>query len=133
MVLIVCLDLDNGMYFNNRRQSRDREVIKDIAFITKNNNLIMTEYSHKLFENECENIVITDDFEGQYLKNDFCFVENEDVQLENIKKIIVYRWDKVYPSDYCLNLEGYHLTSTLEFKGYTHEKIVKEVYLRNEE
>ena len=51
MVLIVCLDLNNGMYFNNRRQSRDREVIKDIAFITKNNNLIMTEYSHKLFEN----------------------------------------------------------------------------------
>ena len=94
MVLIVCLDLNNGMYFNNRRQSRDREVIKDIAFITKNNNLIMTEYSHKLFENE---------------------------------------WDKVYPSDYCLNLEGYHLTSTLEFKGYSHEKIVKEVYLRNEE
>lgn len=133
MVLIVCLDLNNGMYFNNRRQSRDREVIKDIAFITKNNNLMMTEYSHKLFENECENIVITDDFEGQYLKNDFCFVENEDVQLENIKKIIVYRWDKVYPSDYCLNLEGYHLTSTLEFKGYSHEKIVKEVYLRNEE
>ena len=133
MVLIICLDLNNGMYFNNRRQSRDREVIKDIAFITKNNNLIMTEYSHKLFENECENIVITDDFEGQYLKNDFCFVENEDVQLENIKKIIVYRWDKVYPSDYCLNLEGYHLTSTLEFKGYSHEKIVKEVYLRNEE
>lgn len=133
MVLIVCLDLNNGMYFNKRRQSRDREVIKDIAFITKNNNLIMTEYSHKLFENECENIVITDDFEGQYLKNDFCFVENEDVQLENIKKIIVYRWDKVYPSDYCLNLEGYHLTSTLEFKGYSHEKIVKEVYLRNEE
>ena len=133
MVLIVCLDLNNGMYFNNRRQSRDREVIKDIAFITKNNNLIMTEYSHKLFENECENIVITDDFEGQYLENDFCFVENEDVQLENIKKIIVYRWDKVYPSDYCLILEGYHLTSTLEFKGYSHEKIVKEVYLRNEE
>lgn len=133
MVLIVCLDLNNGMYFNNRRQSRDREVIKDIAFITKNNNLIMTEYSHKLFENECENIVITDDFKGEYFENDFCFVENEDVQLENIKKIIVYRWDKVYPSDYCLNLEGYHLTSTLEFKGYSHEKIVKEVYLRNEE
>ena len=133
MVLIVCLDLNNGMYFNNRRQSRDREVIKDIAFITKNNNLIMTEYSHKLFENEWENIVITDDFKGEYLENDFCFVENEDVQLENIKKIIVYRWDKVYPSDYCLNLEGYHLTSTLEFKGYSHEKIVKEVYLRNEE
>ena len=133
MVLIVCLDLNNGMYFNNRRQSRDREVIKDIAFITKNNNLIMTEYSHKLFENECENIVITDDFKGEYLENDFCFVENEDVQLENIKKIIVYRWDKVYPSDYCLNLEGYHLTSTLEFKGYSHKKIVKEVYLRNEE
>ena len=133
MALIVCLDLNNGMYFNNRRQSRDREVIKDIAFITKNNNLIMTEYSHKLFENECENIVITDDFKGEYLENDFCFVENEDVQLENIKKIIVYRWDKVYPSDYCLNLEGYHLTSTLEFKGYSHEKIVKEVYLRNEE
>ena len=75
MILIVCLDLNNGMYFNNRRQSRDREVIKDIAFITKNNNLIMTEYSHKLFENECENIVITDDFKGEYLENDFCFVE----------------------------------------------------------
>ena len=133
MNLIVCLDLNNGMYFNNRRQSRDREVIKDITFITKNNNLIMTEYSHKLFEDECENIVITDDFKGEYLENDFCFVENEDVQLENAKKIIVYRWDKVYPSEYCLNLEGYHLTSTLEFKGYSHEKIVKEVYLRNEE
>ena len=30
MQIIVCLDTKNGMMFNHRRQSRDREVLNDI-------------------------------------------------------------------------------------------------------
>ena len=48
------------------------------------------------------------------------------------KKVVVYRWDKVYPADYKLPLRQYKLVSTLEFQGYSHDKIVKEVYERNE-
>ncbi len=84
MIGIVCLDQKNGMYFNERRQSRDRYVIRDI-----------------LDQSEME-------------------------------KLIVYRWDKVYPADHRLNLSGWKLIGTLEFMGYSHDKIVKEVYKRNE-
>ena len=50
MIVIVCVDDNLGMMFNNRRQSRDVEVVKKIAEITKGSRLWMNKYSYELFE-----------------------------------------------------------------------------------
>ena len=107
MNVIICLDQNNGMLFNNRRQSRDRIVRKNILeYINVDNNL----------ENATE--------------HDFCFVERQEVRIEEINKLIVYRWDKIYPADKYFNMDDIkcNLVETLEFQGYSHEKIIREIY-----
>ena len=132
MIAIVCLDENNGMFFNERRQSKDRYVIRDIVHMVENNTLYINEYSMELFENTPANIQISEDYFNQVSDNEYCFIENQIVDILKAKKVVVYRWDKVYPADYKLPLRQYNLVSTLEFQGYSHDKIVKEVYERNE-
>ena len=132
MIAIVCLDENNGMFFNERRQSKDRYVIRDIVHMVENNTLYINEYSKELFENTPANIQISEDYFNQVSDNEYCFIENQIVDILKAKKVVVYRWDKVYPADYKLTLRQYNLVSTLEFQGYSHDKIVKEVYERNE-
>lgn len=132
MIGIVCLDLKDGMFFNNRRQSKDRYVIRDILDMIKDKNLFMTEYSYQMFQGAKANICITTDDYKEAGEEDYCFFETEIMNENKVIKYIVYRWDKVYPSDYKFNLSKWQLVSTLEFQGYSHEKIVKEVYIRDE-
>lgn len=132
MIGIVCLDLKDGMFFNNRRQSKDRYVIRDIWDMIKDKKLFMTEYSYQMFqEAKANTCIITDDYK-EAGEEDYCFFETEVMNENKVTKYIVYRWDKVYPSDYKLDLSKWQLVSTLEFQGYSHEKILKEVYVRDE-
>ena len=41
MKIIVCIDKNNGMMFNNRRQSQDKILIDDIIKVTKDKKLYM--------------------------------------------------------------------------------------------
>lgn len=132
MIGIVCLDQKNGMYFNERRQSRDQYVIRDIIEMTKEAVLHINSYSEELFENRIVEYVISDDYFSDAKDGEYCFVENHILDQGEMEKLIVYRWDKVYPADHRLNLNGWNLTSALEFMGYSHDKIVKEVYEKNE-
>ena len=54
MNVILCLDDNNGMLFNNRRQSRDEKVIEKILEITKNKRLWVNKYSYSLFSDNRE-------------------------------------------------------------------------------
>ena len=56
MIAIVCFDENNGMFFNERRQSKDRYVIRDIVHMVENNTLYINEYSKELFKNTPANI-----------------------------------------------------------------------------
>lgn len=132
MIGIVCLDQKNGMYFNERRQSRDRYVIRDILDMTKNSVLHINSYSEELFENQTEKYIISDDYFSDAKENDYCFVENHILDQSITDKLIVYRWDKVYPADHRLNMNRWKLVSTMEFMGYSHNKIIKEVYVKDE-
>ena len=116
MIAIVCLDENNGMFFNERRQSKDRYVIRDIVHMVENNTLYINEYSKELFENTPANIQISEDYFNQVSDNEYCFIENQIVDILKAKKVVVYRWDKVYPADYKLPLRQYKLVSTLEFR-----------------
>ena len=50
MKVIVCVDDNNGMMFNNRRQSRDRILIEDVVKNVIGGNLLMAPYSEPLFK-----------------------------------------------------------------------------------
>ena len=122
MVLIVCLDDSNGMMFNNRRQSKDCEIRKNMLSMIGESKLWMSEYSKGQFEEEfnyCDDIN----------EADYVFVENfKDISSVDFEKIIVYRWNRKYPSDMVFDLKNRQLVSSEEFKGNSHDKITKEVY-----
>ena len=95
MNVIICLDQNNGMLFNNRRQSMDRTVRRNILSYINNSPLYMDEYSFKQFsEEKADNIIVDNNLENA-TEHDFCFVERQEVRIEEINKIIVYRWDKI--------------------------------------
>ena len=130
MNVIICLDQNNGMLFNNRRQSGDRIVRKNILEYINGAKLYMDEYSFKQFsEEKADNIIVDNNLENA-TEHDFCFVERQEVRIEEINKIIVYRCDKIYPADKYFNIDDIkcNLVETLEFQGYSHEKIIREIY-----
>ena len=122
MVLIVCLDDDNGMMFNNRRQSKDALVRKRILELVGDNKIWMSEYSKGQFAEEiliCKNIS----------EADYVFAENPDDIIDvEFDKVIVYRWNRRYPADRSLTIEGKTIVGTYEFAGNSHEKITEEIY-----
>ena len=52
MKIIVCVDNQNGMMFNHRRQSQDRVLRKRILELTGGKKLWMNAYSQKQFTGE---------------------------------------------------------------------------------
>lgn len=131
MNLIICIDDNGGISFNNRRLSRDKVLCERILSFTKNKTLWMNKYSYKIFS--AENICVDNEFLSKAKSDDFCFVENIDFLqfLDNVNKIIVYKWNRVYPSDLKLDksiLNNKSLISTVDFKGNSHEKITEEMY-----
>ena len=136
MNIIVCLDDDNGMLFNHRRQSKDIEVRKRIIAMTSGKKLWMNHYSAKQFEGEYEQINIDDSFMLEATDGDFCFAEDIDVaQYEKwVERIIVFRWSRKYPADLHFTIplsDGvWKLENTDDFIGNSHEKITMEVYTK---
>lgn len=118
------------MRFNNRRQSRDREIIKDIYQTLLDAPLYIHPESESLFKEYPGEIVSDKDFVNN--ASMFCFVEKSDFDIENIDEIIIYRFDKIYPADeyFPIQLNEYVLMEETEFKGYSHDLITKEVYSR---
>lgn len=136
MIVITCLDDDNGMFFNKRRQSRDEEVIKDILENT-DKKIWMNQYSAKLFEPfQPSKLIVEDDFFNCLKKGDYCFVENYNLksQEDRIEYIIIYRWNRKYPADVYFDIdliaEEWELVDTKEFRGGSHDKITREIYRR---
>ena len=133
MIDIVCVDDNLGMMFNNRRQSRDIEVVKKIIEFTKGSSLWMNKYSYELFEElDCNRINIDSGFLSETANGEYCFVENIDLEPYEkwVEKIIVFRWNTVYPSDHELDIDlgSWQLLESSEFVGKSHEKITMEVY-----
>ena len=101
MKIIVCLDDNGGMMFNNRRQSRDRKVISDIISTANGEKIYIDEYSASLFDGIQANIAIVSDMREVAGESVFCFIENKTVSsLSGIfDEITVYKWNRVYPAD----------------------------------
>lgn len=132
MKIIVCLDKNDGMLFNKRRQSRDSKVIEDIMRYIKDETLYIEEYSKELFEMNIDSVQINDRLLTVAKQDNFCFIEKSQLSTENVEELIIYRWNKVYPADkkFSYNYSNMTLKGKLEFEGTSHDKIIREVYVR---
>lgn len=139
MKVIVCLDDNNGMLFNKRRQSQDSLVRKDIIEQLHGSGLWMNEYSMKQFKEYSQSVITVDEqcLECAADTADYCFVENLPLEhyADKITELIVYYWNRKYPADFRLDLDlnKWNVLEQQEFAGNSHEKITKIIYIRNEE
>lgn len=130
MTLIVCLDDNNGMMFNKRRQSRDAAVIKDMVQYVAPCTISVESYSAELFADY--SVLVEQSLTD---KNGIRFIERDIInQCDfNIEKLIVYRWNRRYPSDIKFPIEeitnNMRLCETLDFAGSSHDRITREVYV----
>ena len=133
MKLIVCVDDCGGVLFNRRRVSSDRLVITDIMAYVGESRLLASEYSVKLFPIS-EKIFLLTDFSAA-ASDDYVFLEDLLPQcgLEQVSEVVLYHWNRLYPSDVRFPVDEIRklgkLKSIVDFKGNSHEKITREVYM----
>jgi len=134
MTIFICVDDKNGMMFNERRQSSDRVVRQKMFEMTGSKPIFMNSYSKKQFVEEDIITNVAEDFLVLAGEEDFCFVENNDLMpyYDKIKSVVLFKWNKVYPSDrkLDLNVSEMKLVNTLDFEGYSHDKITMEVWTK---
>ncbi len=136
MHVIVCLDNQNGMLFNHRRQSRDRAVIVDILQHLDGRILKVRKCSEDIFPVDGETIWVSERSPEDVAAEEVCFVEDAPLcpVLDKITTLTIYRWNRDYPGDFYLDIDpvqaGFRLQTSTEFPGYSHDKITKEVYVR---
>ena len=133
MKLIVCLDDQNGMLFNGRRLSKDSCLRKRILEVTQSEILWMNGYSAKQFADVEQVWKVDEDFLREAQPGEYCFVENVDISActERVEELIVYRWNRLYPSDTVFpfgKFSHWSKVSSFEFLGSSHEKLTEEVY-----
>ena len=133
ITVAVTVDERMGIAFNKRRQSRDRILINDLAD-TIVGKIYVSEYSLPLFEEYKDRIVVADDPLRECPDGGCCFVEMTELTpyIDDISTLIVYNWNRHYPSDIKLDVDfsGYKLVDYREFIGSSHEKITKEIYIK---
>ena len=132
MKIIVCVDNKNGMLFNGRRQSSDRIVCERVLKHTQNTGLWMNRYSAKLFKDPPYYLTVAEDFLDRCPADQWCFVENTDISQyrHKIRQVLLYRWNRTYPSDVTLPCLGLNEPDKVsEFAGNSHDLITEELYI----
>ena len=138
MKVIYVLDKNNGILFNHRRQSRDAFLVENIVnkVNQENGTLYVSDYSKELFEGTDISIQSLADFNlSEAKENDFVFIENEDIQLDDYKGELVYYFYKlssVYPSDKKIELplNDAEVVKKETFSGNSHDEIYLEIWRR---
>ena len=136
MTVIVCIDDRGGMLFNKRRVSRDCLVIADIEKEVGDGILYISDFSEALFvESDISALSVSEPLSAAG-KGDFVFIENFGLKdkIKQIEKLIIYKWNRRYPSDFSLDINPdeseFYIISTSDFKGHSHDKITKEIYVK---
>lgn len=132
LTLYLCLDDKGGMLFNKRRQSRDAAVLADMAAGLPGA-LTIDPFSEKLIAAAGIDYQLA---EEPLPEDAHFFLENrtpEDL-LPRTGTLVLYRWNRHYPSDVRWEgqpeNDGFTLRESTEFHGKSHEKITKEVYVK---
>lgn len=134
MTIVVCVDDHGGMLFNRRRVSSDKIVSGKILELAASTTLRIKPYSLKLFADQT-GVYAADDYLSAAETGDVCFVE-EQISLPDLaraNRVVVFHWNRHYPSDVKFPLEQLRekakLEAIMEFKGNSHERITQEVYV----
>lgn len=140
MIVMICVDDHNGMMFNHRRQSRDSAVQERVLRCSENSRLWINEYSSKLFpEPKPDWLSVDPAFLDRAGSGEYCFVEDQDIRPyeDELESIILFQWNRSYPADFHFPADilshGWTMTESEEFEGSSHEKIIREVYKKDEE
>lgn len=134
MTVVVCVDDRGGILFNQRRVSSDRKVIADMIELFGQRRIRMRPYSAKLFQG-CGPVSVSDDYLTDANREDVVFLEDAVPEglLSRADRLVLYRWNRLYPSDVRFPAEQLsalgNLSSAVEFKGHSHDRITREVYL----
>ena len=117
--------------FFGRRQSQDRVQRAEMLSLVGANKLWVSHYSSSLFE-PSDNVVVDDDFAAKASDEDYCFIEDVHVSLDQCSTAVLYKWNRDYPADTFfpkdLKKNGFKLAGKREFAGSSHEKITEEIY-----
>ncbi len=134
MTVAVTLDKSLGMTFLSRRLSRDRKQREHLLSLSEKEGkrLLISPFSQKLFE-DTDAIVENDPLEIAK-ENDICFIEDLPLMpyREKISRMIVYWWNRDYPSSQKLDIDlkkGWKKLSCEDIAGSSHDKITVEVYI----
>jgi hypothetical protein len=136
MTVFVCIDNRGGMLFNKRRQSRDSRVIEDVIRTADDGVLYISDFSEILFEESNASVISVPEPLESAGDGSFVFIENKHLgdYLDRIDRLIIYKWNRKYPSDFSLDVDpvaaGFKKKSTREFKGTSHDKITREDYVK---
>lgn len=126
-----CIDDTGGILFNNRRVSSDGAVFADLKSLYTGTLYIMP-FSAGLMQRYGVEYTADDNAFAKAKCGDMLFAENIllSPHLKSISEIIVYRWNRRYPSDFKtdIDLSGLVLTDSYDFKGTSHERITREIY-----
>ena len=133
MKLIVGLDDNNGMLFAHRRQSQDRALRADVLARLGEKPLWMSPYSARQFDRDGR-LRVDAAFWEKAGEGEWCFVEAPlpDEVWPTAEALVVYRWNRRYPADVRLpfSLSEWNKTESVDFPGFSHEKLTREVYIR---
>ena len=129
MHVITAVDDSYGLMFNNRRQSRDSELISRIIN-NLGSKLYISEYSKPLFQEYASSVIVCKPTE---VPDDAAyFLESPEILSNSkIETITLYHWNRIYPADVFFPkeiLNDYKLDKITEFKGNSHDNITEEVW-----
>ncbi|MGM9992962.1 MAG: ribonuclease Z [Candidatus Bruticola sp.] len=137
MILVAALDNQNGLMFNNRRQSQDRLMRERLISKLSGKKLFLNAYSAEQFASQAapEQLSISKNFLSEASSGDYCFLENVSAAAykDKIERIIIYRWNRTYPADFYFDLnllQEWQKISSADFVGSSHEKITEEIFVR---
>lgn len=132
MIVAVCIDEKNGMTFFGKRLSRDKELIKNYMELC-NGKTKISPFSMLLFEEY--DVTVDAELLDNAEEGEYCFIENKNLSFyeDKIEKLIVYKWNRHYPSDKKFVMpDGFNLIESTDFAGYSHDNITREIYIKEE-
>ena len=126
MTVIITLDDKYGYTLFGKRLSEDIAITNDI--LSSFPLVYMSEYSAAQFDDKSR---IVSPIPNKLPQDAVLFLETDYIPPE-ADKLIVYRWNRHYPSDRKYNPAKYfwYIESSVNFPGYSHDKITKEVYTK---
>jgi len=130
----IAVDERLGTFFGGKRQSRDKLLIEDLIKTANERAIVIRPYSLSQFHAYDIKLKVCDIPLDDACDGDVCFIEGEELfpYKDKISELIIYNFNRHYPSDKKLDISpdklGMTLCERVEFAGFSHDKITKEIY-----